>query len=81
MAKPKPEKKPDAPKATQIRVLPMKLQLGDRLSDERCEWQVIGRPYTTAGGKFAHVYVESVKHPGLTEMQLGRARARRREAA
>ena len=58
MAEP-PEKKPDASKPTEIRVLPMELQLGDRLLDKGAEWQVIGRPYSTAGGKTVHVRVES----------------------
>jgi hypothetical protein len=62
MAKP-PEKKPAAALPS-LRVLPMQLQLGDRLVDERAEWQVIGRPYTTAGGlRTIHVRVESVKQP------------------
>ena len=47
----------------------MDLKLGDRLADERSEWQVIGRPYTTAGGKTAHVRVESVKQPVVTEIR------------
>jgi len=47
----------------------MELKLGDRLADERTEWQVIGRPYTTAGGKTAHVRVESVNNPGVTEIR------------
>jgi len=29
------------------RVLPMELQIGDRLTDETGEWEVIGHPYTT----------------------------------
>jgi hypothetical protein len=53
---------------TEIGVLPMDLRLGDRLPDSRSEWQVIGRPYTTGGGKTAHVRVESVAQPGVTEM-------------
>lgn len=65
MAKSPPEKK--AP--PEVRVLPMDLKLGDRLADERSEWQVIGRPYTTAGGKTAHVRVESVNQPGVTEIR------------
>jgi len=65
MAKSPPEKKAPA----EVRVLPMDLKLGDRLADERSEWQVIGRPYTTAGGKTAHVRVESVKQPGVTEIR------------
>ena len=28
------------------------------------------RPYTTAGGKDAHVRVESVKQPGVTDIRL-----------
>src|SRR5881296_1947910 len=68
MAKPRPGKKakaravqpqlpgmpPPLPPGT-TRVLPMQLQVGDRLADETGEWEVISRPYTTAGGKTAHV--------------------------
>src|SRR5437660_1525280 len=57
MAKP-PDRKSDAAKPAEIRVLPMELKLGDRPADERAEWRVIGRPYTTAGGKYAHVGVQ-----------------------
>ena len=60
MARPRPEKK-DQPKTPAERgVLPMELQLGDRLTDETGEWEVIGRPYTTAAGKTAHVRVKRV---------------------
>jgi hypothetical protein len=31
--------------------MPMDLQLGDRLTDETGESEVIGRPFTTAAGK------------------------------
>src|SRR5207245_3945103 len=65
MAKSPPEKKA----SPEVRVHPMDLKLGDRLADERSEWQVIGRPYTTAGGKTAHVRVESMKQPGVTEIR------------
>ena len=65
MAKSPPEKKGPP----EVRVHPMDLKLGDRLADERSEWQVIGRPYTTAGGKTAHVRVESMKQPGVTEIR------------
>jgi len=30
---------------------------------------VIGRPYSTAGGKTVHVRVESVKQPGVTDIR------------
>ena len=41
MAKPKPEpeKKPAAAAPSTTRVLPMQLQIGDRLSDETGEWR------------------------------------------
>ena len=62
-------RKPDTAKPAEIRVLPMELNPGDRLSDARAEWQVVGRPYAPAGGKFAHVRVESVKQPGVTDIR------------
>ena len=65
MAKSPPEKKVPP----EVRVLPTELKLGDRLADERSEWQVIGRPYTTAAGKTVHVRVESVSNPGVTEIR------------
>ena len=59
----------------------MNLQLSDVLSDERAEWQVIGRLYSTAGGKTVHVRVESVKQPGVTDIRTwGAPRTRRGEA-
>ena len=84
MAKPRPEKKrqksepvqrqlpsmpPPRPGGT-TRVLPMRLQIDDRLSDSTGEWQVVGRPYTTAGGKTSHVRVQRVDKPGVTETRL-----------
>ena len=59
MAKP-PEAASPAPTSSRLRVLLMQRQLGDRLVEERAEWQVIGRPYTTAGGKTANVRVRRV---------------------
>ena len=35
----------------------MHLQNGDRMSDSSGEWEVVG-PYTTNGGKNAHVRVQ-----------------------
>jgi hypothetical protein len=72
-----PDSKPGAVKPEEIRVLPMELKLGDRLSDERAEWQVVGRPYATAGGKFAHVRVASVKQPGVMDIRSWGAHERR----
>ncbi len=76
MAKPKPEKKPAAAAPSPNRVLPMNLQVGDILSDEFSQWRVIGRPYTTAGGKTVHVRVESVKQPGVTQIRTWGAHER-----
>jgi hypothetical protein len=60
MARPKSEKKSEPKAPAQRRVLPMELQVGDRLVDETGEYEVIGRPYTTAAGKNAHVRVKRV---------------------
>jgi hypothetical protein len=70
MGKPRPEKREPAER----RVLPMELQLADRLTDETGEHEVIGRPYTTNGGKDVHVRVKKVGQPEVTEIRsLGRA--------
>src|SRR6266705_1995342 len=58
MPRQRPEKKSEPTPPATSRVLPMQLQAGDRLNDETGEWEVIGRPYTTAGGKTAHVRVQ-----------------------
>jgi hypothetical protein len=56
--RPKKQSAPPVPAAQ--RVLPMQLQIGDRLVDETGEYEVISRPYTTAAGKNAHVRVKRV---------------------
>ena len=89
MARPRPEKKrdrkangqlplptPRAPSSSAIRVLPMQLRVGDRLADETGEWQVVGRPYTTAGGKTAHVRVQRVGQPDVTDLRTWGAHER-----
>ena len=50
-----------------MRILPMQLQVGDRLSDETGEWEVASRPHTTAGGKIAHARVRRVDQPAVVE--------------
>ena len=47
----------------------MELRVGDRLTDETGDWEVIGRPYTTAGGKNARVRVQRVDQPAVTEIR------------
>jgi hypothetical protein len=77
MARPgskRPEKRPE-PKADQ-RVLPMQLKAGDRLLDETGEYEVVGRPYTTAAGKNAHVRVKRVDNPDITMIRTWGAHER-----
>jgi len=80
MAKPRPGKKakaravqpqlpgmpPPLPPGT-TRVLPMQLQVGDRLVDETGEWEVTVRPYTSPGGKNVHARVRRVDQPATAE--------------
>jgi hypothetical protein len=47
----------------------MQLQVGDRLTDETGEWEVIGRPFTTAAGKNAHPRVRKVNQPDATDLR------------
>jgi hypothetical protein len=60
---------PPLPPGT-IRIFPMQLQIGDRMTDSTGEWEVVGRPYTTAGGKNAHVRVQRVEKAGVTEVRM-----------
>ena len=76
MAKPKPEKKPAAAASAMSRILPMELQIGDRLVDETGEWEVVGRPYTTADGKNARVRVQRVGEPAVTDLRTWGAHER-----
>ena len=59
---------PDPPGTA--RLLPMQLQIGDRMTDSAGECQVVGRPYTTAGGKSTSVRVQRVDKPGVTETRM-----------
>jgi hypothetical protein len=60
LARPRPEKRRPPPAPTERRVFPMELKVGDRITDETGEREVIGRPYTTAAGKTANVRVKRV---------------------
>jgi hypothetical protein len=66
VAKPRPEKKREEKKPDEQRVLPMQLQVGDRVTDETGEYEVIGRPYTTKAGKDVHVRVQRVDNAEVT---------------
>jgi hypothetical protein len=54
----------------------MELQVGDRLTDETGEYEVIGRPYTTRGGKDAHVRVKRVDNAEITMIRTYAAHER-----
>ncbi len=62
------EKKREAAPPAIRRVLPMDLKIGDRLVDETGEWEIVGRPYTAAGGKNARVRVQRVGEPAVTDL-------------
>ena len=72
----RPEKKREPEPPATRRVLPMELQIGDRLSDETGEWEVVGRTYTTAGGKNARVRVQRVGQPAVSELRTWGAHER-----
>ena len=81
MARPRPEKKPEPP--AMIRVLPMELQVGDRITDETGDWEVTVRPYTSPGGKNVHARVRRMDQPATAEDRTWGAHERvavRREA-
>ena len=76
MARPRPTKKSEPATPTERRVLPMELRIGDRLADETGEWEIIARPYTTAGGKNARVRVQRVGDSAATELRTWGAHER-----
>jgi hypothetical protein len=79
MSKPRSEKKPEP---AERRVLPMELQVGDRLVDETGEWEVASRACVTTAGKDAHVRVKRVGQRTVTEIRKWRAHERiKREAS
>jgi len=76
MAKPRPEKKPEPAANATTRVLTMELRIGDRITDETGEWEVIGHPFTTAGGKNAHARVRKADQPEMTDLRSWSAHER-----
>jgi hypothetical protein len=69
MARPRADKKSKPAAPAGRGVLPMELQVGDRLTDETVEWEVIGRPYTTAGGRMVHARVQKIDQPASWEIR------------
>jgi hypothetical protein len=76
MARPRPERKREPTSPAERRVLPMELQVGDRITDETGDWEIIGRPYTTNAGKDAHARVQRVGQPDVTEIRTWGAHER-----
>jgi hypothetical protein len=62
--------------AITTRVLPMQVQIGDRLTDETGEYEIIGRPYTTQMGKNVHVRVQRVDNTEVTMIRTYAAHER-----
>ena len=58
------------------KILPMQLRVGDRLVDESGEWEVIGRPYTVTGGKYARVRVQMLGQPAASVLKTWGAHER-----
>jgi hypothetical protein len=44
----------------------MELRVGDRVTDETGDWEIIGRPYTTNAGKDVHVRVRRIGQSDVT---------------
>ena len=69
-----PEKKSPATVPATRRVLPMELHVGDRLTDETGEWEIVGRPYTANAGKDVHVRVRQVDNAEVAMFRTWGAR-------
>jgi hypothetical protein len=53
-----------------------KLQVGDRFTTESGEREVIGRPYSSAGGKMVHARVQYIDQPATAVVWLWGAHER-----
>ena len=54
----------------------MELQIGDCLTDETGEWEIIARPYSSSAGKIASARVRRVGEPTVTELRTWSAHER-----
>ena len=71
-----PSAPPPPPPPPPTKVLPMQRRIGDRLKNETGEWKVVGRPFTTAGGKNAHARLQRVGQPSVTDIRTWGAHER-----
>jgi hypothetical protein len=69
MARPRPEKKREPRAAAGTKILPMELQVGDRLADGTSNWEVIAPPYSTAGGRMVHARAQKIDQPASWEIR------------
>ena len=67
MARPSPEKKREPRAAAGTKILPMELQIGDRLADKTSDWEIIALPYS-AGGR-THARAQKIDRPGSWEIR------------
>jgi hypothetical protein len=68
LTRPRPSKKHEPQAAGDTKILPMELRVGDRLANETGDWEVIGQPYTTAGGRIVHARVQRIDEPASWEI-------------
>ena len=65
------------PERAGVLVLPMELHIGDRFIDETGEeWEVISRPYASAGDKLVSAHVRRVGRPDLADLRTWGAHER-----
>ena len=76
MARPKCEKKSEPTTSAERRVLPMELLVGDRITDETGEWEMIGRTYTMNAGEGRPLASGQVDQPDVTEIRIWAAHER-----
>ena len=69
MARRRSEKKSEPATPAANKVLPMELQVGDRLADETSDWEVIAPPYSTMGGRMVHARVQRIEEPASWEIR------------
>jgi hypothetical protein len=58
------------------RMLSMELQRGDRFADETGEWEIISRPYVSAGGRFVSAHIRKIGHPEAADLRTWEAHER-----
>jgi hypothetical protein len=69
MAGPRPKKKREPRAADGTKIIPMELQVGDRLADKTGDREVIAPPYSTTGGRVVHARVQKIDQPASWEIR------------